>query len=62
LPGKFKEFVVRYPELGEAHAKIGGAVDGYGPLDRKTIELIKNGIFVGASLETATKSHVRQAM
>ena len=62
LPGKFKEFVAKFPELGEAHAQIGKAVDGYGPLDRKTIELVKIGISIGAGLETATRSHVRQAM
>ena len=62
LPGVFKQFVAKYPELGEAHQKIGKAVESYGNLDRKTIELIKVGISVGAGLETATRSHVRQAM
>lgn len=62
LPGKFKQFVAKFPLLGEAHAKIGNAVDAYGPLDRKTIELMKIGISIGAGLETAIKSHVRQAM
>ena len=62
LPGTFKEFVTRFPELGEAHEKIGKACEGYGPLDRKTIELIKIGISIGAGLETATRSHVRRAM
>lgn len=62
LPGKFKAFVARFPELGEAHAQIGRACEAAGPLDRKTIELVKIGISVGAGLETATRSHVRQAM
>ena len=62
LPGKYKEFVSRFPELGEAHEKVAKAVDSYGPLDRHTCELIKLGIRVGAALETATRSHVRQAM
>ena len=62
LPGKFKEFVRRYPELGQAHQKIGEAVESYGTLDRKTIELIKIGLSIGAGLETATRSHVRQAL
>jgi 4-carboxymuconolactone decarboxylase len=62
LPGKFKDFVKRFPALGEAHAQIGKAVEAAGPLDRKSIELIKIGISVGAGLETATRSHVRQAM
>ena len=62
LPGTFKEFVTKFPELGEAHEKIGKACEGYGPLDRKTIELIKIGISIGAGLETATRSHVRRAL
>ena len=62
LPGTYQQFVARFPELGEAHAKIGRAAESYGPLDRKTIELVKIGISVGAGLETATRSHVRQAL
>ena len=62
LPGKFKDFVRRYPELGEAHQRVGQAAESYGPMDRKTIELVKVGLCIGAGLETATRSHVRQAM
>ena len=62
LPSTFKEFVAKYPELGKAHEDIARAVDSYGPLDRKTSELIKIGLSVGAGLETATKSHVRRAL
>lgn len=62
LPGTYKDFVNRYPELGDAHERIGKAVEGYGPLDRKTCELIKIGISIGAGLETATRSHVRRAL
>jgi alkylhydroperoxidase/carboxymuconolactone decarboxylase family protein YurZ len=62
LPGIFKQFTSKYPKLGDAHQEIGQAVQAYGPLDRKTLELIKIGISVGAGLETATRSHVRQAL
>ena len=62
LPGVFKQFTAKYPALGEAHQQIGKAVQSAGPLDRKTTELIKIGISIGAGLETATRSHVRQAM
>ena len=62
LPGTYKEFVARFPELGAAHEAIAKAVESYGPLDRKTCELIKIGISLGAGLETATRSHVRRAM
>jgi alkylhydroperoxidase/carboxymuconolactone decarboxylase family protein YurZ len=62
LPSTYKQFVAKYPALGAAHAEIGRAAESYGPLDRKTIELVKIGLSVGAGLETATRSHVRQAL
>ena len=62
LPKTFKDFVGKFPELGRAHESIAKAVEAYGPLDRKTCELIKIGISVGAALETATRSHVRRAL
>ena len=62
LPGVYKQFTAKFPVLGEAHQKIGQAVESAGPLDRKTLQLIKIGISIGAGLETATRSHVRQAM
>lgn len=62
LPKTFKDFVARFPAIGQAHESVAKAVDTYGPLDRKTCELIKIGLAVGAGLETATRSHVRRAM
>lgn len=62
LPGAYKQFVGKFPELGEAHEGIAKAVESYGPLDAKTCELIKIGISIGAGLESATRSHVRRAM
>lgn len=62
LPKTFRAFVSRFPAIGEAHEKIAHAVDQAGPLDRKTCELIKIGISLGAGLESATRSHVRRAL
>ncbi|MGH7213898.1 MAG: carboxymuconolactone decarboxylase family protein [Tepidisphaeraceae bacterium] len=62
LPGTYKEFVAKFPELGAAHESVAKAVESYGSLDRKTCALIKIGICVGAGLETATRSHVRRAL
>ncbi len=50
LPGTYKEFITKFPELGEPHEQIAKAVESYGPLDRKACELIKIGICVGAFL------------
>ena len=61
LPGTFKAFVKRFPALAEAHEiATDGAYDA-GPLDRKTCQLIKIGIALGAGLESAVKAHVRRA-
>ncbi|MFQ5517623.1 MAG: carboxymuconolactone decarboxylase family protein [Acidimicrobiia bacterium] len=60
-PGTYREFVARFPELGEAHEKVARAVEDAGPLDTKTRALIKIGICLGAGLESATRAHVRRA-
>jgi len=62
LPGTFREFVTRYPALGRAHEGIAKAVEESGPLDAKTLALVKIGICIGAGLESALRSHVRRAL
>lgn len=62
LPGTYREFVSRYPALGKAHEDIAKAADRAGPLDAKTLSLVKIGICVGAGLESALRSHVRRSM
>jgi 4-carboxymuconolactone decarboxylase len=61
LPDTFKEFTSKYPQLARAHDSIGQAVDAAGPLDAKSLALIKIGICMGAGLESALRSHVRRA-
>jgi alkylhydroperoxidase/carboxymuconolactone decarboxylase family protein YurZ len=61
-PKTFKQFVKRFPALGEAHEQIGKAVDELGELDAKTRSLVKIGICLGAGLESALRSHVRRAL
>jgi alkylhydroperoxidase/carboxymuconolactone decarboxylase family protein YurZ len=53
--------VAKFPRVGDGHEAIAKAVESYGPLDRKTCELVKIGISLGAGLETATRSHIRRA-
>lgn len=62
LPRTFERFTERFPGIVKAHTAMGKATDHSGPLDRKATELIKLGVCVGASLESATKSHVRRAL
>jgi alkylhydroperoxidase/carboxymuconolactone decarboxylase family protein YurZ len=62
LPRTFERFTERFPDVIKAHTAMGKATEAAGPLDRRTIELVKLGVCVGASLESATKSHVRRAL
>jgi len=62
VPGTYKDFIARYPELGRAHESVAKAADAAGPLDAKMLALIKIGICIGAGLESALRSHVRRAM
>ena len=62
LPNTFKAFVSKYPALGEAHQRVGKEIEQLGPLDARTLALIKIGISLGAGLESALRSHVRRAM
>jgi len=62
LPKTFKDFVSKFPALGNAHEAVAMAVEGLGPLDAKTCSLVKMGICLGAGLESAFRSHVRRAI
>ncbi len=61
VPNTFKKFIVKFPELARTHERVAKAVEAAGPLDAKTLALIKIGICVGAGLESALRSHVRRA-
>jgi len=62
VPKTFKQFVTKYPVLGQSHENVAKYVDDVGPLDAKTMSLIKIGISLGAGLDSAVRSHVRRAM
>ena len=62
IPGTYKTFVTKYAELGRAHEHIARAIETAGPLDAKTLALVKIGICIGAGLESALRSHVRRAL
>ena len=62
LPKTFRAFTSKFPGIAEAHEQVAQVAYQAGPLDRKTCELIKIGISLGAGLESAVKSHVRRAV
>lgn len=60
-PKAYEDFVKRYPKLGQAWEAIHEAGDD-GPLDDKTVRLVKFGIAIGATREGAIHSSVRKAL
>lgn len=62
LPGTYRQFISRFPGLGRAHDAVAAEVERAGPLDPRTLALIKIGVCVGAGLESALRSHVRRAL
>ncbi|MSR29686.1 MAG: carboxymuconolactone decarboxylase family protein [Phycisphaerales bacterium] len=61
-PPTFRAFIAKFPALGDAHESVARAVDAAGPLDDRTLALVKIGICLGAGLESALRSHVRRAL
>src|SRR5689334_16823053 len=56
LPSAYRRFAGEHPRIIAAYEALGD-----GPLDRRTAELVKIGIAVGARLEGAVHAHVRRA-
>lgn len=60
-PRAYRDFVERFPQLGDAWELINEA-GAAGPLDERTCRLIKLGIAIGALREGAVHSSVRKAI
>lgn len=60
-PRAYSDFVARYPKLGEAWDRIAEAGSD-GPLDDRTVRLIKLAVAAGAMREGAVHSGVRKAL
>lgn len=62
LPSGAAEVARRYPAIWETYAKLGEACATSGPLDRRTLRLVKLAFAIGASSEGAVHSHTRRAL
>lgn len=61
LPKTLQDLIRRYPQAWEAYDELGKACHQAGPLDDKTVALVKVGIAGALRFETALKTHVRLA-
>ena len=60
-PDTYKAFQQRYPKIGQAWELIGEA-GREGPLDGKTVRLLKLAVALGAMREGAVHANVRKAL
>jgi len=61
-PRSFQDFVRRFPKLGKAWELLGEGAAEAGPLDEKTLRLVKLGLAIGSRQEGAVHSGVRKAL
>jgi alkylhydroperoxidase/carboxymuconolactone decarboxylase family protein YurZ len=62
LPSSYIKMQQDQPDLVRAYEALGAACAKAGPLDARTISLVKLAISLGAGLEGAAHSHARKAM
>jgi 4-carboxymuconolactone decarboxylase len=61
-PTQFQQLTERYRALGEAYDDFGKAVTHAGPLDERTVHMVKLGISIGLRHEGAVHAHTRKAL
>lgn len=61
LPRHYATFTEKHPEVAQALEQLGLSLKAAGPLDAKTIELLRLATAVGARAEGAVHSHARRA-
>ena len=59
-PKKYRDFIARFPKLGEAWEAI-HAAEAEGPLDERTARLVKLAVAIGAGREGAVHAAARKA-
>jgi 4-carboxymuconolactone decarboxylase len=62
LPKAYENFKTTYPEVWQAYDRLGAVIHDSGPMDKKSRELLKLAMAIGARLEGAVHSHTRRAL
>ena len=62
LPDFLEGVIKQYPVVWKAYQDFGEACSDAGPLDEKTVRLVKLALAVGAQSEGAVHSHTRRAL
>ena len=62
IPNRFLTFRKIYPQIADALDACGTAAANAGPLEQKTVELVRLAIAIGARQEGGVHSHTRRAL
>jgi 4-carboxymuconolactone decarboxylase len=62
IPSAYQQMKQSNPKMLEAYEALGAACAASGPLDARTISLVKLGMSLAAGLEGAAHSHARKAL
>jgi len=62
IPRAHRRFREVYPDIAAAYEQLGRVTQEWGPIDKKTRELVKLGVAVGSRQEGAVHSHTRRAL
>ena len=62
IPGTYKRFKRHYPDVAHHYEALGEALAQLGPLDARTVRLVKLALAVGAQREGAVHSAVRKGL
>ena len=62
LPSVASKVAREYPAIWQAYSALGKACTEVGPIERRTLRLVKLALAIGASSEGAVHSHTRRAM
>lgn len=62
LPATAGSIAREFPEVWRAYSALGKATAEAGPLDGKTLRLVKVALAIGAGLEGGVHSHARRAV
>ncbi|MCA9605279.1 MAG: carboxymuconolactone decarboxylase family protein [Myxococcales bacterium] len=58
----YERFRAAYPAIADAHAALGQAIRAEGPLDERSVALVKLALAIGAQLEGGVHAHTRRAV
>lgn len=62
LPGRYSQFREEFPAISRAYDEISTATAQGGPLDEKTVQLVRLAMAIGSGQEGAVHSHTRRAL